>query len=238
MQKSEQINEIAMALSQFQGEVEDTPMDAQGFGYKYATLGAVLALVRPILAKYDLAIVQAPKRDGDRIALETMLVHKSGQWLSETLSFDMPEPITNSSGKKKNTAAQDCGGIISYMRRYALTSMLGITKADDDAVARDTVHQEPQEPKQYNKPQQQAYAKPVPEPVHTIGPEDLAELGGYILSLEVPEAKIKSWLDKAKVSNITELPAWAAKKIIKQCKDHEEKLQAENEEQTKYQYEV
>lgn len=238
MQKSDQINEIAMALSLFQGEIEDAPMDAQGYGYKYATLGAVLALVRPILSKHGLAIVQFPKREGDRIAVETTLLHKSGQWLAETLAFDLPVPIVNSSGKKKNTDAQDCGSTISYIRRYAITAMLGITKADDDAKAVDPVHQENPEPvKQYHKPQQ-PYVKPVPAPVQTISLEDLAELEGYVSSLEVPEAKRKLWLDKAKVSSLAELPAWAAKKIIKQCKDHEEKLKAENEEQMKYQYEV
>lgn len=239
MQRSEQINELSKALSAFQGEVEDAHKDAQGYGYKYATLGAVLALIRPLAAKHGISFTQICEDKGEKIALETVIMHESGQWISGTLAFDLPEPIITGQGKKKNTKAQDCGSVITYMRRYALTAMFGITQTDEDAAQKE----EPQEPapiqpkKPTQKYQPKQAAAPVPQPVQTITPEHLAELGGYILTLELSEDRVKGWLDKAKVTNLTELPDKLAQHLIKQCKDYEENLKNENEAQ-QYQYEV
>jgi len=243
MQKSEQINEIALALAQFQGEIEDAPRDAQGYGYKYATLGAVLALVRPLMSKYDMAIVQSPKREANRIAVETTIFHKSGQWISETLAFDLPEPILNSQGKKKNTDAQDCGSIISYIRRYAITAMLGITQIDDDAAAPESQHQE-SKPKQNNSKPKQQYAKPVPaaqprsapQQIQRIKKETYDQIQRHISVLSEFEQKMSDFLDKSGVTTINELSEPQAQVFLKKHKQEYETNCTALEEETRHQY--
>lgn len=241
MQKSEQINEIAFALAQFQGEIEDAPRDAQGFGYKYATLGAVLSLVRPLLSKYEMAIVQSPKRDGNRIAVETTILHKSGQWISETLSFDMPEPILNSQGKKKNTDAQDCGSIISYIRRYSITAMLGITQIDDDAAAPEQPEYKPK--KQASKPaQQQQYANPVPaqpkpvQQVQRIKKETQDLILSHTSVIADFEQKLGDFVDRSGVKTLPELTEPQAQAFLKKYKKEYEENCMALEEETRNQY--
>lgn len=85
---------------------------------KYTTLEAVLETVKPVLAEHDLAIVQYP--DGD--SLVTRIVHISGEEIATSAKLLLV----------KNDM-QGLGSAITYMRRYAIMSMLGITGTDDDA---------------------------------------------------------------------------------------------------------
>lgn len=100
MEKSESIKEIAIALSKFQGE------------FKYAPLG---------LAKYGLAIVQAPYTEGENIIVETFLLHNSGEWIKTP-------PL---SLKMERLTAQGAGSAITYARRYALSALLNISSEED-----------------------------------------------------------------------------------------------------------
>ena len=121
------INELATALSHVQGELQDVGRAKQGHGYRYADLGQVLAEVRPALARHGLAVIQMPGRmvEGE-ITLETLLTHSSGQWVSSTCSA----PIVEGRGM---SVAQAVGSVISYLRRYCLAAMVGLTQVDDDA---------------------------------------------------------------------------------------------------------
>ena len=126
MRTSETINELATALSVAQGELQDADKASEGYGYKYADLAQVLQIARPILSKHGLSVVQLPHNEDGGIALTTRLMHKSGEWLEETLV--MPAE------KSKNLSlAQDIGKIITYSRRYMYTALVGITQEDTDA---------------------------------------------------------------------------------------------------------
>ena len=126
MRTSETINELATALSVAQGELQDADKASEGYGHKYADLAQVLQIARPILSKHGLSVVQLPHNEDGGIALTTRLMHKSGEWLEETLV--MPAE------KSKNLSlAQDIGKIITYSRRYMLTALVGITQEDSDA---------------------------------------------------------------------------------------------------------
>jgi len=85
MRTSETINELATALSVAQGELQDADKASEGYGYKYADLAQVLQIARPILSKHGLSVVQLPHNEDGGIALTTRLMHKSGEWLEETL---------------------------------------------------------------------------------------------------------------------------------------------------------
>lgn len=125
MNKSENINELAAALSKFQGEARDGHKGKQGYGYKYADLPQFLDIVRPLLCKHGLAISQLCGSASDKVSVETILMHSSGQWISSTVEMLVEL-------KKGNSQAQCVGTVISYARRYALCAIVGITGTDED----------------------------------------------------------------------------------------------------------
>lgn len=120
--RSEQINEIATALSKTQGEIKNAKMDTINphFKSKYADLASVWDSCREPLSKNGLSITQVfIFMDGTY--LETTLMHTSGQWISSILPI---QPVRND--------PQGVGSAITYMRRYALSAIVGIAPEDDD----------------------------------------------------------------------------------------------------------
>ena len=124
MNKSESIKELSTALAKFQGEITNPINSATNpfFKSKYAPLNDILTLVRPILSKNGLSVVQAPSGDGEHIIVTTTLLHSSGEWIE----FD------NLVLKADKPTAQGAGSAITYARRYAISSILGISSEDDD----------------------------------------------------------------------------------------------------------
>src|SRR5699024_998896 len=124
MNKSESIKNLAIALSKFQGEVENPTNTAENpfFKSKYAPLEEVLNTVRPILSKHGLSIVQAPSTEENNITISTTLVHESGEYME----------FPKLSLKMDKVTAQGAGSAITYARRYALSAVLGISSEDDD----------------------------------------------------------------------------------------------------------
>ena len=127
MNTSESIKNIATALCKFQTQIKDAPKESQAHKYKYADLGTILELVRPVMADNELSAVQMPCNDGDHVGVTTRLMHTSGEWLESTLFMG----VSASSGM---SLAQSAGSVITYARRYSLAAVLGITQTDDDAV--------------------------------------------------------------------------------------------------------
>lgn len=118
---SDNINELAAALSSFQGEMKAVSFDAVNpyFKSRYATLSALVDAASPVLAKNGLSVSQLCTGDG---AVTTMLIHKSGQYIGDTLKLT---PTKND--------PQGLGSAITYARRYAYASILGlVSEADDD----------------------------------------------------------------------------------------------------------
>jgi hypothetical protein len=120
------IGKIADALAAVQSEIESITAEKTGqLGhrtYKYADLNAHLEQVRSILPKHGIAIVQRPlPSDGETVKLETLLLHKSDEWIGSEISI-----------KSANTTAQAIGSAITYARRYSLAAMLGLSVDDDD----------------------------------------------------------------------------------------------------------
>ncbi len=134
MNKSDSITELAKALAKFQGEIKNPSNTATNpyFKSKYAPLNDVLNLVRPLLSKNGLSILQAPSGDGENIVVTTTLIHESGEWI------EFPPLVL----KADKATAQGAGSAITYARRYALSAVLGISSEDDD----DGNHAEPNTP--------------------------------------------------------------------------------------------
>ena len=120
MNKSESIKELAGALCKFQAQVETIKKTATNpfFKSKYANLADILDVIRQPLTENGLSFVQFPKGNH---GLETMLMHVSGEWLSE--SYEM---------KPTKDDPQGAGSVITYQRRYALGAILGLNIDEDD----------------------------------------------------------------------------------------------------------
>ncbi|MGQ3671829.1 ERF family protein [Xanthobacter sp. TB0136] len=125
MQHSEQINEIAAALAAAQGEfkavAKDKTAKAGAYSYKYSDIADVLAMALPVLSKHKLALVQATDMDGGAILLRTRLAHASGQWVESVY------PVCD----VRAGDHQKMGGALTYARRYAVSSLLGIASEED-----------------------------------------------------------------------------------------------------------
>jgi hypothetical protein len=123
MNKSEQINELAAALAKAQGSMESARKDSENPFFKshYADLAAVWDAARKPLTDNGLSVTQHPSADGNIVTVETSLLHASGQWVGSQLTM-----------LSKDASPQAIGSCITYLRRYALSSVLGIASEDDD----------------------------------------------------------------------------------------------------------
>lgn len=123
MNKSESINELAVALAKAQGEIENADKNKVNphLKSKYADLSEVLNTVRPVLSKFGLSVIQSPSFSSNIVSVETMLLHSSGQFISDSCSC----PVAKQD-------AQGIGAAITYLRRYSLAAFVGISQEDDD----------------------------------------------------------------------------------------------------------
>lgn len=128
IEKSDSIKELANALHQAQGEMPALPMDGdnQFTGSRFTSLGVMIEIVQPILGKHNLSISQFPTTDEKGyVGITTILLHApSGEWMTSTVTLPLVDE------KKKNTA-QLAGSIISYLRRYSLSAILGLYSDED-----------------------------------------------------------------------------------------------------------
>lgn len=160
MQKSESIKELASALTKAQGEMPAVKFNSTNpfLKNKYADLGAIIAAAKPVLAKHGLAVSQLSTSDDDRIGVETVLMHQSGEFISSRLTMEIAD-------EKGKSSAQVAGSIITYLRRYALASILGMY-ADEDG--------DGNAPEQA-KPNRRRTATPRPdEPDRPLTPNEIA----------------------------------------------------------------
>ncbi|WP_165792425.1 ERF family protein [Thalassospira lohafexi] len=188
---SDNIVELSVALCAAQAEIENVAKDKKNPHFKsdYASLAAVLDVARPILAKHDISLIQAPgDGEGGSIVVETMLLHKSGQWIKSDISC-----VPN-----KNDA-QGIGSVITYLRRYSGSSMTGIAQTDDDANA--DMKPPQNDTAKAKKPKQQPAAPDMS--IKAENPQQWAEGFQYRLNqmntvqhVNDLEAYQKQWLDE------------------------------------------
>lgn len=126
MEKSESIALLAAALTLAQGEIEGASKDRENphFKSKYADLASCWEACRQPLSKNGLSVVQLPKCDGASVTVLTLLLHKSGEYLGESLTVTAVD-----------SKPQSVGSALTYARRYGLSAVVGIAPEDDDAEA-------------------------------------------------------------------------------------------------------
>lgn len=123
MEQSQSIAKISKALSKFRKAVKDIPQRGKNedIGNTYATLSDTWETITEALNDNQLSVTQLPDGKG----LTTQLMHESGEWIRATTELYM-----------RGQTSHAHGGAITYMRRYALSALLGLaTEADDDGNA-------------------------------------------------------------------------------------------------------
>jgi len=126
MQHTESIANLAAALSAAQAEIENASKNAQNPHYKsqYADLAEIINTVRPVLTRHGLAVVQFPGFSDGVVTVETILTHKSGEWVSGVAGTPAPKQDP-----------QGVGSALTYLRRYSLAALCAIAQEDDDGNA-------------------------------------------------------------------------------------------------------
>lgn len=127
MNHSDSIVNLAAAIVKAQAEISAVMENKQNPFLKstYADLGAVIEAIRTPFEKHGISVVQFPFGENGEIGVETILLHSSGEWLSERVSMSASE-------EKGKTDAQVAGSIISYLRRYGISSVARIYTEDND----------------------------------------------------------------------------------------------------------
>lgn len=125
MKTSTSIIKITPALLKAQMEIGSASKDAVNpfFKSKYADLGSVMEACKESLNKNGILVLQPVGTSESDTTLETVLLHESGEWISDTMKVSI----------KQTNDPQAQGSAITYARRYSLQSMMFIPAEDDDA---------------------------------------------------------------------------------------------------------
>lgn len=123
MNKSEQIDKLAAALSRAQGSLMGAKKNCINPFHKskYADLSSVIQAASPALQENELSIVQLTEINDGNPVLRTTLMHSSGQYISGVNPLYMPKGDM-----------QSMGSAITYARRYAYSAMIGVVSDVDD----------------------------------------------------------------------------------------------------------
>ena len=117
---------IINGLAQLQAAMPVIKKDASGYGYKYASLDNIVQTIVPLMNKFGLCYCQPVGGDGTNISVTTIIMHSDGGIISGTISAPL------ASGKAaKMSEIQGAGSVITYLRRYSLSSMLGLVTDED-----------------------------------------------------------------------------------------------------------
>lgn len=121
---SDQIRELAQALIKVQEQLQPATKDANNpfTKSKYATLNSIMDSCRDALLSNGIWLCQYPvPTEPGYLGLVTKLTHaESGQWQSSLAVVPLPK-----------ADPQGVGISMTYIRRYALSAMLGIVTEED-----------------------------------------------------------------------------------------------------------
>lgn len=174
------------------------------YKFKYAPLEEIFKKIIPALSKNGLSFFQTIKTEGGNQII-TKVIHESGQWIETSLPYSNHPPDP-----------QKLGGLITYMKRYAICMTFGI-QADDDNDANDVSEQT----KSFEVQTKPTRPEPVKTKIDNYGDpktrqELLKEIQGHLgkLSEGMSQAeKIDLMRSNLSISNFTDLSAWPIKKL-------------------------
>jgi hypothetical protein len=126
--QSESITALSEALAKAQGAFHGVRKTGKNphRNSEYATLDDVINAIRKPLADNGLSFIQPLRSNGTDYVLETRVMHTSGEWIGSSLTIPEME------GNRGMNGLQAFGAALTYVRRYALTTMLGINAETDN----------------------------------------------------------------------------------------------------------
>jgi len=128
---SETIGTIAAALAKAQAQLVNPEKSLVGTvrggadrAFRYAPLSSGLDIVRKTLSQHEIATVQTTSIDATAgiVRLSTVLAHASGEWIAS----DWPVCAIS-----ETSTPHHMGAALTYARRYALFTLVGIAGEDD-----------------------------------------------------------------------------------------------------------
>jgi len=123
------------SLAAFQQEVPVIHKETKGYGYSYADLPTIFDKINPLLQKHNLGFTQPIMGN----CVKTIVFHtETGETIESVI--EIPQGVL----LKGMNEFQVMGSAISYLRRYCLSSVLGIvTDKDTDAAGEQTKPSKP-----------------------------------------------------------------------------------------------
>lgn len=121
----EQRRKMFTSLAKYFCEVENPENTIVNtfFKAKYSPLNEVLNAVRPVMGKYGLTVIQVPTFDNTNCAVNTLLTHEDGAWMSFPALKNKPTKMD----------IQGMGSTITYLRRFSINAIAGVMgEVDDD----------------------------------------------------------------------------------------------------------
>jgi hypothetical protein len=196
--KSEQINEIAQALSKAQAQMKPVAKNGRNphLNNKYATLDDIVEALRVPFNENGLAFSQLCNESESGVVLDTILMHSSGQYIVSRM------PIRSMEGNRAVNELQTFGIALTYTKRYALAAMAGVS-SDDDSDGEKVQRQEAEQPRQ-------TASKPDQQPPQTGDNEiEVTHIG--IHNTSSGKHRIGFWADGEKYPRVH---AWSASQVI------------------------
>lgn len=133
------MNKIFQKLLLFQSEVRVVQKDKTGYGYKYASLDNIISTIAEPLKNSGLAYYHNIENDN-------MVCYLIDTDSGESITSQAPMQIINFKGMNE---VQALGAVMTYLRRYTLTAILGLVTDDDTDGKTNT----PEVKKEASKPQ-------------------------------------------------------------------------------------
>lgn len=158
----------------------DKSTDNPFFKSKYADLPAIWGAIKDLMGEHGLIVSHTMEANGDDYIITRVIHAESGQYIESRSRIHL-----------QKSTAQEYGSYITYMRRYAVSAMLGLVTDEDDDGNKAT----------------QAQKKPAVKPGLT---KEQAETKAYIDGLLVKYRAAKSVeelanISKAEVEGISKL---------------------------------
>jgi hypothetical protein len=219
---SDTIATIAAALAKAQVELTNpekslvatirSPFPREGDrSFRYAPLSSGLDIVRKSLGRHEIATIQSTDIDKDAglLRLTTVLAHASGEWISSEWPVCQITDIAS---------AQRMGAALTYARRYALFTLVGIAGEDDlDApdLGADPAHPaaelpRPPEHRKQSNAQTAAAQRAAPTGGKLSGPSAARSCLGEQLSASLRESLIQQM---AAINSADDAAAWAQRNL-------------------------
>src|SRR6478609_67275 len=172
--------------------------------FRYAPLSSGLDIVRKSLGRHEIATIQTTGIDKEAglLRLTTVIAHSSGEWFSSEWPVCQISDIAS---------AQRMGAALTYARRYALFTLVGIAGEDDlDAPDLGAVPKPAAElprPRDHGK---QANGQATPARPRAPFPNSVRTVHGVQLSASLRESLIEQM---AAINSADEAASWAHRNL-------------------------